>query len=107
MQGLRVKEIPICFRDRVHGTSKLSFSHQLAYVQRLITLSGGSLSVNTAGRFALVGLFGVVVDALVFQWMISHDAGLALAHFVSFFVAVSVNYILNSVGLSGTIMMAT
>lgn len=93
---LRVKEIPICFRNRIHGTSKLSFSHQLAYLQRLITLAGGSISVNTAGRFAVVGLLGVIVDVVVFQWMISRDAGLALAHFLSFLVALGFNYILNS-----------
>ena len=94
--NLRIKEIPICFRDRVHGTSKLSFSHQLAYMQRLMALAGGVITKRTAGRFALVGLLGVLVDVFVFQWMISHDAGLALAHFVSFFVAVSVNYTLNA-----------
>jgi len=93
---LRVTEVPICFHDRTHGTSKLSFSHQRAYVQRLITLAGGTVTLNTAGRFAVVGLLGVLIDAIVFQWMISRDAGLALAHFVSFFVAATTNYTLNS-----------
>ncbi|MDH5479496.1 MAG: glycosyltransferase family 39 protein [Nitrosomonas sp.] len=93
---LRVTEIPICFHDRTHGTSKLSFAHQQAYVQRLIALAGGAVSLNTAGRFTLVGLFGVLIDALVFQWMINQNAGLALAHFMSFFVAATVNYTLNS-----------
>lgn len=93
---LRVKEIPICFRDRIHGTSKLSFSHQLAYLQRLMTLVGGSISMSTAGRFAVVGFLGVFVDALVFQWMIGRDFGLAPSHFASFLAAVSFNYILNS-----------
>lgn len=93
---LRVKEVPICFRDRTHGTSKLSFSHQQAYIQRLITLAGGTVTLNTAGRFAMVGLLGVVIDAFIFQWMISRDAGLALAHFASFFVAATANYIFNS-----------
>ncbi len=93
---LRIKEIPIRFRDRLHGVSKLSFAHQLTYLQRLMTLAGGVISMNTAGRFAVVGLLGVVVDALTFQWMISHDAGLALAHFVSFLVAVVFNYTLNT-----------
>ena len=94
--NLRVKEIPIRFKDRVYGTSKLSFSHQIAYLQRLMTLSGGTFSFNTAGRFAVVGLLGVVVDALMFQWMISQQAGLALAHFVSFLAAVIFNYVLNT-----------
>ncbi len=94
--NLRIKEIPICFRDRAHGTSKLSLSHQLVYLQRLMALAGGAVSVGTAGRFAVVGLLGMIVDAIVFQWAISRDAGLALAHFVSFFVAVSVNFGLNA-----------
>jgi len=93
---LRVIEVPICFHDRTHGTSKLSFSHQQAYIQRLITLAGGTATLNTAGRFAAVGLLGVLIDAIIFQWMISRGAGLALAHFVSFFVAATANYTLNS-----------
>ena len=93
---LRVTEVPIIFHDRTHGTSKLSFSHQRAYIQRLITLAGGTATLNTAGRFAVVGLFGVLIDAIIFQWMINRDAGLALAHFVSFFVAATINYTFNS-----------
>ncbi|QOJ24478.1 MAG: glycosyltransferase family 39 protein [Gammaproteobacteria bacterium] len=93
---LRVTEVPICFHDRTHGTSKLSLSHQLAYIQRLITLAGGTATLNTAGRFAVVGLSGVLIDAFIFHWMISREAGLALAHFISFFVAAITNYTLNS-----------
>ena len=93
---LRVTEVPICFRDRTQGASKLSLSHQQAYIQRLITLAGGTATLNTAGRFALVGLSGALIDAFIFHWMISRDAGLALAHFVSFFAAAVTNYTLNS-----------
>ncbi len=94
--NLRIKEIPIRFRDRLHGASKLSLAHQFTYLQRLMTLAGGAVSMNTAGRFAVVGLLGVVVDALTFQWMISRDSGLALAHFTSFLAAVVFNYTLNT-----------
>jgi dolichol-phosphate mannosyltransferase len=93
---LRVIEVSIRFRDRMHGISKLTFFHQWTYLQRLIALAGGTITANTASRYAMVGLFGVLVDALVFQWMISLEAGLALAHIASFLVAVSVNYSLNS-----------
>jgi dolichol-phosphate mannosyltransferase len=93
---LRVIEIPICFRDRTRGKSKLSFSHQWMYLQRLMTLAGGSVSAGTASRFAVVGLFGVLVDALVFQLLMSSGTGLATAHIASFLVAASVNYTLNS-----------
>ncbi|MBA4142406.1 MAG: glycosyltransferase family 39 protein [Nitrosospira sp.] len=93
---LRVVEVPICFRDRTHGTSKLSFLHQWTYLQRLMTLAGGTVSAGTASRFAAVGLFGVVIDALLFQWLMSGGAGLAMAHIMSFFAAAAVNYSLNS-----------
>jgi len=93
---LRVIEVPICFRDRTHGASKLSFQHQWTYLQRLMTLAGGNVSFGTASRFAAVGLFGVLVDALVFQWFMSRDAGLATSHILSFFAAATLNYSLNS-----------
>lgn len=93
---LRVKEIPICFRDRTYGNSKLSFSHHLIYLQRLITLAGGTASFHTASRFAVVGFLGVFVDVLIFQWMISQGTSLALAHISSFMVAATFNYSLNS-----------
>ncbi|SFP56362.1 dolichol-phosphate mannosyltransferase [Nitrosomonas cryotolerans] len=92
----RILEVPICFRDRMHGTSKLSISHQWAYLQRLMILAGGAINVNTAGRFALVGLLGVFIDAFVFQWLINQAAGLATAHILGFLAAATVNYALNS-----------
>lgn len=60
---LKVVEVPICFRDRTHGTSKLSFSHQWIYLQRLMILAGGSATTGTASRLAAIGLFGVIIDA--------------------------------------------
>lgn len=94
--NLRVIEVPICFRDRTHGTSKLSFHHQWTYLQRLMVLAGGTVSIGTASRFAVVGLFGAVIDIALFQLLISQGAGLALAHIMSFLVAATVNYYLNS-----------
>lgn len=93
---IRVIEIPICFHDRIRGSSKLSLTHQQAYIQRLITLAGGTITLGTASRFATVGLLGVLIDAAIFQWMLNNGASLASAHFVSFLVAVSANYALNS-----------
>ncbi len=93
---IRAVEVPICFRDRTRGTSKLSFSHQWTYLQRLITLAGGTVTASTAGKFAMVGLCGVIVDTLLFQILVVYETGLAQAHIVSFFVAATVNYSLNS-----------
>lgn len=93
---LRVIEVPIRFTDRTLGESKLSFSHQWTYLQRLMTFAGGTVSFGTASRFAAVGLVGVAVDALVFQLLMSNGTGLATAHIISFLVAASINYTLNS-----------
>ena len=93
---IKAIEVPICFRDRTRGTSKLSFSHQWTYLQRLITLAGGTASVSTASKFALVGLCGVIVDTLLFQILVVYETGLAQAHILSFFAAATVNYALNS-----------
>ena len=93
---LRVKEIPISFRDRLHGNSKLSLTHHLVYLLQLITLAGGTVSFHTASRFAIVGFLGVFVDVLIFQWMTGHGASLASAHISSFIAAASFNYTINS-----------
>lgn len=93
---IRIEEIPICFHDRTHGSSKLSLLHQKAYVQRLIALAGGTITFNTASRFAAIGFLGVFIDVAIFQWMMSNGASLALAHFISFLVAATSNYTLNS-----------
>ena len=95
-EKIKAVEVPICFRDRTRGTSKLSFFHQWTYLQRLITLAGGTVSVGTASKFALVGLCGVIIDTLLFQILVVYEAGLAQAHIVSFFAAATANYALNS-----------
>ena len=93
---LKVVEVPICFQDRMRGSSKLSFSHQWIYLQRLMTLAGGSVSIGTAGRFVSVGLFSVIIDIGLFQLLIHGGSSLALAHIMSFFAAATVNYTFNS-----------
>lgn len=93
---LRVTEVPIRFRDRARGAAKFSLAHQWIYLQRLAALAGGSLSGRKAELFAGAGLFGVIVDALLFQWLMSRGVGLAPAHMASFFAAVGVNYFLHA-----------
>jgi len=45
-------------------------------------LVGGSATTGTASRFAAVELFGVIIDAGLFQLLMSSGTGLALAQFV-------------------------
>ena len=94
--GLRLTEVPIVFRDRVRGISKIGWGQMISYTRRLLVLAGGAVSLGNASRFAGVGLIGLVVDLLIFQILFKAGFGLATAHAISFAVATISNYILNS-----------
>jgi dolichol-phosphate mannosyltransferase len=93
---IRVSEVPIAFRDREHGTSKIGAKQLIQYGRRLMVLAGGAVSVNTVGRFALVGALGVGVDYGLFQLLTAIGTGLLTAHAASFLFAAAFNYALNS-----------
>ncbi|ARO86454.1 dolichyl-phosphate beta-D-mannosyltransferase [Nitrosospira lacus] len=93
---LKVVEVPIHFRGRKRGISELPFSHPWSYLQRLMTLAGGSVTTGTANRFAATTLLCVIIDAGLFQLLMSSGTGLALAHMMSFLAAAMVNYTLDS-----------
>jgi dolichol-phosphate mannosyltransferase len=93
---LRVMEVPIVFRDRLYGLSKLGWREAGRYLRQLAALAGGAVSAGSALRFGLVGLSGLVVDLLVFTVLLATGAGLFAAHSVSFAVATLANYTLNA-----------
>jgi dolichol-phosphate mannosyltransferase len=92
---LRVGEVPITFRDRTAGASKLGLRTQLLYLQRLMALAGGRVSGSGALRYGTVGLLGIALDVLVFRALLGAGATLALAHTAGFVVAASSNFVLN------------
>lgn len=92
---IRTLEVPIQFVDRRHGQSKLGLSQQLTYLKRLAWLAGGRVSLGSASRFGLVGLAGMVVDLLVFQFLIGSGSALGSAHVFSFVLATVTNFFLN------------
>ena len=93
---LRVKEVPIGFRDRVRGKSKMGWRQQIDFLRHLYLLY-----VHRHGRplrvlcFALVGASGFVIDLvcyLALQWAgVEHR----VARLLSFWPAVSWNWLLN------------
>jgi len=95
-RSLRVTEVPIEFRDRTRGRSKLGWSIGFAYLRGLLSLGGGSVSLGTATRFGTVGLLGLIVDLLCFRVLASAGFGLGPAHILSFLAATVANYILNA-----------
>lgn len=94
--ALRLTEVPITFRDRIRGESKIGPLQMLAYIRRLMVLAGGAVSASNAARFATVGLLGLGIDFLVFQVLFLSEVGLVTAHVASFAVATIANYLLNS-----------
>ena len=92
---IRTLEVPIEFEDRRHGQSKLGLNQQLTYLKRLAWLAGGRVSLGSASKFGLVGLAGMVVDLLIFQFLISTGARLGSAHVFSFVLATLTNFFLN------------
>ena len=97
LDQFRTTEIPIVFTDRIQGHSKLSKKQLIQYFQRLLELSGGSITAITAKRFLIVGLMGVVVDAVVFYFLLNLSWDVGSAHITSFFVAALSNYFFNSI----------
>jgi len=93
---LRVKEMPICFRDRSRGRSKMTLRQVGTYLRRLAALAGGNATSGNAVRFAMVGLLGLGVDVGAFQTLWNAGLGLSTSHMFSFLLATAVNYVLNS-----------
>jgi len=92
---MRAREIPIAFDDRTRGRSKLGLGQQWIYLKRLCYLAGGRISAGSAGRFILVGLSGMLVDLLIFQWLVGLSTRLGSAHVLSFVIATITNFTLN------------
>ncbi len=95
-RDLRVTEVPISFRDRTRGQSKMGLGQVSAYLRRLAALLGGLVSTSTVTQFALVGLLGMVVDLGGFQLLRHAGLNLSTSHIASFVLATMVNYVLNS-----------
>lgn len=93
---LRIAEVPIVFRDRTLGQSKMSLGQVSAYLRRLAALLGGLVSTSTVTQFALVGILGMVVDLGGFQVLRHFDFNISVSHISSFVLATVVNYVLNS-----------
>ena len=93
---LRVKELPIDFRDRSLGSSKMNWRQQLNFLRHLCRLYRFKFGWTARVLcFVLVGTSGLVIDVagyLGLQWIgLEHR----LARFLSFWPAVTWNWRLN------------
>ena len=93
---LLVGEVPIGFTDRDRGESKMNLRQQLNYLHHLHRLY--RYRYGNAARlisFALVGASGFVIDLLFYLALQGVGLEHRLARFVSFWPAVSWNWLIN------------
>ena len=89
-------EVPIVFRDRAEGKSKMKPQVVCNYLRRLMVLAGGKFSLGIGVRFAIVGLLGMGVDLSLFWLLLSMGLTPGKAHVLSFLAATVFNYLLNA-----------
>ena len=93
---LRVREVPIDFRDRSIGFSKMNWRQQIRFLRhlsRLYNYKFGSLA--RIPFFSVVGASGLIVDLAFYLGLQWAGAEHRLARFLSFWPAVSWNWALN------------
>ena len=97
LQDKRIKEVPIVFRDRQHGESKLGAREQLEFLMHVYSLYKQQYPDTFEFiKFSLVGLSGVFVDLLLVYLCFSvFNLDLRIANISGFIVALTSNYILN------------
>ena len=88
---LRVKEIPIEFLERRHGSSKATFKVGIVFLKRLGALAGGNLAWSGVDVTA-----GMLVDILVFCGALHTGLRLNPAHFAGAAAAWAVYFLLRS-----------
>ncbi len=95
--SLRVAEVPITFKDRASGHSKINLVRMgWAYLCRLAALAGANVSAKSGFRFGVVGLLAMAVDLSVFSLLASLGLAIGQAHVVSFFSSTLFNFVCNA-----------
>ena len=93
----RILEVPIMFKDREYGASKLGLKEQIDFFRHLASLYKRKyVELYEFIKFSLVGLSGVVVDLLaVFAGLSVLSLDIYKSNLLGFVVALTSNYVLN------------
>lgn len=93
---LRLRDVPITFRDRRAGESKLNWRRQLDFLRHLHRLYRFRFGAPVRlASFGAVGLSGLIIDTAFYLGLQWAGAGHLLARFVSFWPAVTWNWRMN------------
>jgi dolichol-phosphate mannosyltransferase len=96
-QPLRIMELPMHFRPRNSGASKLDLSVELAFLAMLIEKTLGRIVSLRFLAFCFVGGTGVVVHLAVLKLALTASWPFAFAQAVAAIVAMTSNFWLNNV----------
>ncbi|MFH0781749.1 MAG: glycosyltransferase family 39 protein [Pseudomonadota bacterium] len=91
-EPLRVLEIPITFRDRRSGNSKMNFSIFKEYLQQLYRLFSKRSMVRNLPLFLFLGCVAVLLDSTFFSFLNGRGIPLESSHMVSFLLAMHACY---------------
>lgn len=80
---LRIQEMPICFSDRNHGTSKLNRGVGLAYLGQLFNSFGFFPSGCGSAAHLISAVTAASLDSAVFFWLVNMGISLGAAHISS------------------------
>ncbi len=87
-EGMRVKEIPITFRDRCYGMSKMSAKVVLDYFKQLLILAGICLLPLPLKQVLQIFLVAFIADTSLLTFFIEHNITPGWAQCFSFIPAV-------------------
>ncbi|MCH9704929.1 MAG: glycosyltransferase family 2 protein [Proteobacteria bacterium] len=92
----RVREVPILFRDRIHGESKMTLREQLNYLRHLRRLYHYRWpKYIEILQFLAVGSCGLIIDIACYLLLIAFGTPHLIARACSYVPAVTFNWLLN------------
>lgn len=89
---MNVCELPIIFRDREYGKSKMNCSVVIDYLKQLVELAGGDLKFASNKKFIFSSLLGFSVDFILCYLLLIRSFSLTATHLLGFGVSGLVVY---------------
>jgi dolichol-phosphate mannosyltransferase len=91
-----IVELPIHFKDRRFGRSKLGLREQMNYIRHIKRMADFKFGAWwQLGQFYIVGATGMIVDLLSYALLLRIGVALALARALAIFVSIAWNFMLN------------
>ena len=84
---MNVCELPITFRDREYGKSKMNCSVVTDYLKQLVELAGGDLGFASNKKFIFSSLLGFSIDFILCYLLLMKDFSLTATHLLGFGVS--------------------